>query len=167
MYLNYRQLKAARYVLNLGVADIGSLIETSRTTISKLENNVITLSEMRLSDRRNTILQEFFKKNSIVFYNNHSISLSTPHNINFPEECNDNLTRFQLRAARTILNKTQAELAKIVKISPAVIKTAESYSNSTFLNPKDTSTIFRLIDTFLKEGLTFPNTLSVDFKKIS
>ena len=164
MYLNHRQLKAARCVLNLRVLDIGKLIETSRTTISKLENNIITLSEMRLSDRRNTILIEFFKQNSIGFCSNYSINfINDTHS---QTEDTDGITRFQLRAARSILNKTQSELAEIMQVPPSTIKTAESYNNDTFFSPKDYPIVPCLIDTFLKEGLFFPNSFSVDFKKL-
>ena len=98
MYLNHIQLKSARCALNLGVRDIGLLIQTSRTTISKLEQNTINISNMRLADRRNLILQEFFKKNKIVFPDSYSIELDCFNgNISTAPLGVEAMTRFQLR----------------------------------------------------------------------
>ena len=167
MYLNHIQLKAARCVLNLRVRDIGLLIEVSRTTISKLENNIIKISEMRLSDRRNTILQEFFKKHCISFPNDHSIIFSSPDHIISKQVSNkNNFTRFQLRAARTALNKTQLELANAINVSPSIIKQAEKHNNQDILKFKDNTTIAHLLNIFMQEGIEFSGIFSIDFKKL-
>lgn len=165
MYLNDIQLRSARCVLNLGVRDIGLLIQTSRTTISKLENNIIKLGSMRLADRRNTILQEFFKKSGVIFPNEHSITFS-PLEASLIENqvLNNSLTRFQLRAARTILNKTQIELASLIKVLPSVIMYAENLPNESYIKPKNNAVITNLLNIFTKHGITFPDAFSVIFK---
>jgi DNA-binding XRE family transcriptional regulator len=163
MYLNFLQLKAARNALNLGVRDVGNLIQTSRTTISKLENNVIKIDNMRLSDRRNIILCEFFKKEGITFPNEYSIAFSSTHNI-YQNHSKETLTRFQLRVARVVLNKTQIELAALAGISPYIIEHAELFPNNHFIKTKDDMTIHSLLKLFTKHQIHFPDSFSVVFK---
>jgi transcriptional regulator with XRE-family HTH domain len=163
MYLNFLQLKAARHALNLGVRDIGDLIETSRTTISKLENNIIKIENMRLAHRRNIILHEFFKKKGITFPNEKSISFSHPNNISQQDSSSHTLTRFQLRVARVILNKTQKELACLANISPYIIEHAELFPNKHFIKTKDDMTIHNLLNLFAKHQIHFPDSFSISF----
>lgn len=168
MYLNHIQLKSARCALNLGVRDIGLLIQTSRTTISKLEQNTINISNMRLADRRNLILQEFFKKNKIVFPDSYSIELDCFNgNISTAPLGVEAMTRFQLRISRIIFNKTQAELAKLVCVAPSVIKKAESYSNQFLLKADNLSVVGDLLNLLKKEGLEFPSPYLVLFRNFS
>lgn len=165
MYLNFLQLKAARYALNLGVRDIGSLIQTSRTTISKLENNIIKIDDMRLSNRRNIILCEFFKKEGVIFPSEHSIAFSPSNNISQQNLSSGTLTRFQLKVARVILNKTQIELATLADISPYIVEHAELFPNNHFIKTKDDTVIHSLLNLFTKYQIHFPNSFSVVFKK--
>ena len=168
MFLNHIQLKSARCALNLGVRDIGLLIQTSRTTISKLENNTINISNMRLADRRNLILQEFFKKNQIVFPSSYSVELSCINGNSSTATLNGEvITRFQLKISRIILKKTQAELAKLVCVAPSVIKKAESYNNQFLLKANNLNIVSDILNLLKKEGLEFPSLYSVLFKNFS
>jgi DNA-binding XRE family transcriptional regulator len=164
MYLNYIQLKVARCVLNLGVRDIGALIQTSRTTVSRLENNIVKLCDMKLADRRNIVLHEFFKKNGVIFPNEHVVTFCPSNNIIQKNNHSCILTRFQLRAARIIINKTQAELAKIATIHPSIIIYAENQANEDCINPKDSRVIPNLITIFQQYGVNFPSNFSIIFK---
>lgn len=166
MYISYLQLKVARYVLNLGVRDIGSLIQTSRTTISKLENNIIKIGEMRLSDRRNTVLVEFFKKNGVIFPDYNCITFCPFNNIVQRPNSNHSMTRFQLRAARTILNKTQDELADLLNINSSIISYAENLPNEAYINPKNVLLISSLISLFHQYKIYFPTDLSITYKSV-
>lgn len=168
MYLNHIQLKSARCALNLGVRDIGSLIQTSRTTVSKLENNIINLSNMRLGSRRNVILKEFFKKHKIVFPDSYSIELHPfSKDIKFSKLENQTLTRFQFKIARIIMNKTQSEIADQVHVSSSVIKKAESYDNQTLLTSNNISSIPYLLNILKEAGLEFPSPNLVVFQNFS
>lgn len=169
LYLNHIQLKAARCVLNLGVREIGLLIQTSRTTISKLERNRISISNMRLANKRNIILQEFFNKNYVSFPNNHSIALSCINNIDNYRSATQTIasTRFQLRASRIIINKTQADLASMVQVAPSVIKKVESYRNNDLLQAEGDSVVCNLLNLFRTKGLEFPTPYLVSFKNFS
>jgi DNA-binding XRE family transcriptional regulator len=164
MYLNYLQLKAARHALNLGVRDIGNLIQTSRTTISKLENNIIRIDDMRLSDRRNIILCEYFKKEGILFPSEHSIVFSPLNNISQENLSSPSLTRFQLRVGRVILNKTQIGLATLADVSPYIIEYAELFPNEHFIKTTDDMVIHNLLNLFMQYQIHFPNASSVVFK---
>jgi len=168
MYLNHIQLKSARGALNLGVRDIGLLIQTSRTTVSKLEHNTINILTMRLAKRRNVILKEFFKQNKIVFPNSYSIELIHFNDYNRFEPLSiEAITRFQLKVSRIIFNKTQADLAKIVGVSPSLIKKAESYSNQFLLKADNLKAVFDLLNLFKKEGLEYPSPYLVSFQNFS
>ena len=162
MYINHIQLKAARCLLNLGVREIGLFIQTSRTTISKLENNIIKLSEMRLGDRRNKILCEFFKKEGITFPNAYTLNFSpkifSVLDDNFK---NTTLTNLQLKASRVILNKTQLELAKEFNINVGFINRYEKKQTNDLL------TISTLKNKLEERGIHFPNKFSITFENIS
>ncbi|MDC0864802.1 hypothetical protein OAP56_02515 [Rickettsiaceae bacterium] len=167
MYLSHTQLKAARSALNLGVRDIGLLIQASRTTVSKLEHNKINISDMRLAERRNIILLEFFKKNKITFPSHCSIEFSCPNNDESAGSLSkDFITRFQLRVSRVILKKTQDDLAKVLSTSPSLIKKSESESNQFFFTQSNLKITAGLLSLFKKEGLEFPAPFLVSFSKL-
>jgi transcriptional regulator with XRE-family HTH domain len=165
MYLNYQQLKAARVALNLGVREIGSLIETSGTTISKLENNLILLSDMRLGTRRNEILKEFFLQNYITFPDSNIISFSS--NLPLEKNTNTSITRFQLRTARVLSKLTQSGLASLILSTSSLIMYYEKQKNDTTINPKDPRIIYNLINIFKEKSIILSSPNTVSFEKNS
>jgi len=122
---------------------------------------------MRLAERRNVILLEFFKKNKITFPNHYSIEFSCPENDKSVESLSkDFITRFQLRVSRVILKKTQDDLAKILSTSPSLIKKSESKDNRFFFTPNNLKITANLLNLFEKEGLEFPSPFLVSFLKL-
>lgn len=164
MYLNHFQLRSARCVLDLGVREIAVLIGTNRTTISAIENNVIHLQDLQLAERRNNILIEFFKQNNIYFSNNYSISLNSPSLAE--NNKNNTLTRFQLKAARAIINESRSVFNSSIKLNRGIIEYAETFANEEYIKPKDPSVILTIINKFKQHGVIFPNNFSVTFKKL-
>lgn len=164
MYLNHFQLRSARYVLNLGVREIAVLIGTNRTTISQIENNVMPLQNLLLSERRNHILVEFFKQNNIYFENNYSISLNYP--LLDTNNENNTLTRFQLKAARAIIDESRSVFNSSLNLNRGIIEHAETFANEKFIKPKDPNVVLSIINKFKQHGILFPNNFSVTFKKI-
>jgi len=166
-FINYIQLKSARCVLNLGVRDIGELIGTSRTTISKIENNLLSPSQLRLAERRNNILETFFKKNSIFFPNYYTISThNNSDNTQTVSQQKNVLTRFQLRVARTIINNTILEFSTSIGEKRGIIEYAESLTNNTYISPKNNQIINKIKLAFKQHGIEFPDNFTVTFKKI-
>ena len=157
MYLNNIHLKLARNLLGIGVREIGDLIHTSRTTVSKLENNIINLLDMKLGNRRNTILNEFFKKKGIIFSNAYSLRLNPS---NFPHSSNSILTCYQIKGARIILNKTQADISKEFKIGISIIRRLENNQPA-----NNTATVY-LKRIFEQNGIKFPDKYSITFKSL-
>lgn len=156
MYLNNIHLKLARNLLNIGVREIGELIHTSRTTVSKLENNIIKISDMKLGNRRNAILKEFFNKKGVVFSNSYTLELNPQ---NFPPN-NSILTCYQIKGARTILKQTQADLSNKTQIGISIIRRLENKQcdNSQFIT--------HLKTTFEQLGINFPDKNTITFKTL-
>jgi DNA-binding XRE family transcriptional regulator len=162
-YINYLQLRSARSVLNLGVRDIGSIIGVSRMTISKLERNTATLERLKHGKSRNNTLVWFFKKKNIIFPNNYTICDSSIINTDPPT---NNLTRFQLRAARIIIDENRVAFSSIIGIERGILEYAESLNNPEYINPRDNSLNQKIKDKFSQYGIKFPNNNSVTFKKL-
>jgi len=157
MYLSNIHLRTARHLLNIGVREIGILISASRTTVSKLENNIISLSDMKLGTRRNIILHEFFKKHGICFPNLYTLKL---HPKKFAYLNNTSLTCYQIKSARIILNKTQNELASEAEIGISILRRLEnkqSFNNIAINNLKNI---------FEEYGILFPDKFSIVFKTL-
>lgn len=157
MYLNNIHLRVARSLLDIGVREIGLLIHASRTTVSKLENNIISLSNMKLGDRRNIILNEFFKKNGITFPDLYTLKL---HPEKFSRVSNSILTCYQIKAARITLNKTQEILATEAEIGISILRRLENNQST------NNQAIKRLKSIFEKKGIIFPDNFSITFKTL-
>jgi transcriptional regulator with XRE-family HTH domain len=158
--INHYQLKIAKGILNLGVRDIGKLLNVNKSTVSNAE-----LGKTR----------DFFYKNSAAL-----IDFFTKNNISFPTEysirCNEkvislkstdikNITRFQLKSARLLLSLSQRNLAKEICVTERVIIRFESIANNQFINPKNPLVINRLLDLFKNAGIYFPDETYVFFKE--
>ena len=160
--LTYIQLKLARNILDLGVRDIGSLLNLSKSTINKAE-----LGKTR----------DFFYKNSaflIDFFGQHDITFPTPYSIRLDTECKGNvvrsplnkcITKFQLKTARLILSYNQSNLALCLNTSKGVISRLELLENNYYINPRNTSLIDSIDSFFLQRGIDFVDPLYVFYKK--
>ena len=161
-YITYIQLRAARHVLNLGVRDIAKILKVSKATISKTE-----LGKTRdFLYKHSAALLEFFEHHNIFFPNEYVIRYHiNPEIIDKIQKYNYGLTRFQLRAARYILNINQTEIANIINVDKGIITRAEQLQNADFINPQDHSIVLKLINIFHERNIEFPDQLSVFYKK--
>ena len=155
------QLRAARQVLNIGVRDIAKLLKTSKSTISKAEQG----KTRDFFFKHSAALIDFFKKNNILFPNNHTICLAYPIEINSHANKSIKLTRFQLKSARCIMNLSQLNFSKLVGIDKGVLSRAELLDNIQFINPSDKTIINKIKDVFTEQNVEFPNPYSIFFKK--
>lgn len=159
MILNAFQLKAARSALNIGVREIGNIINVSRTTISVWENQRNFVS-IKTSQGNNTLIS-FFKENGIIFPSEKSIALD----INTSDK-SDLLSRFQIRVARVAMHLTQHELATLLEIPLLLLNYLEKQHNNVYISstPK-TIDEFVLRSFFEKHGILFPKDFCVHLEK--
>jgi len=161
-HITYVQLRAARHVLNLGVRDIAKILKVSKATISKTE-----LGKTRdFLYKHSAALLEFFERHNIFFPNEYFIRYHVNQEIiENIQKYDSGLTRFQLRAARYILNITQNKLAELINIDKGIITRAEQLQNTDFINPQDHLIVLRLKNLFQEHNVEFPDQLSVFYKK--
>ncbi|OZG31339.1 hypothetical protein [Rickettsia endosymbiont of Culicoides newsteadi] len=159
MILNTFQLRTARSVLNIGVREIGSIINVNRTTISVWENQRNFVS-IKNSQDNNTLIK-FFKENGIIFPGEKSIALdiNTSNKLNL-------LSRFQIRVARVAMHLTQQELATLLEIPLLLLNYLEKQHNNVYISstPK-TINEFVLRSFFEKNGICFPKDFCVHLEK--
>jgi len=161
-YITHIQLRVARHILNLGVRDVAKILKVSKATISKTE-----LGKTRdFLYKHSAALLEFFERHNIFFPNEYFIRYHINQEIIENVQKDDiGLTRFQLRAARYILNINQHKLAELINIDKGIITRAEQLQNTDFINPQDRAIVLRLKDMFQKHNIDFPDQLSIFYKK--
>ena len=161
-YITYIQLRAARHALNLGVRDIAKILKVSKATISKTE-----LGKTRdFLFKHSAALLEFFEHHNIFFPNEYCIRYhANPEITEKIQQFDSGLTRFQLRAARHILNVSQNELADLVNIDKGIITRAEQLLNTDFINPQDYAIVLNLRKVFQQRNIDFSDQLSIFYKK--
>jgi len=123
------QLRVSRSILDLGIRDIGSLLNTSRTTVYIWENKP-NLSYINIKPDDLNCLKYFFEQKNIFFPDERTINLY--QNTLIPINKNT-LTRFQLKAARIALRLSQSELANYIGVLQQVIARAEILDNKEFV----------------------------------
>lgn len=156
------QLRAARQVLNIGVRDLEKLLKVSKSTISKAEHG-----KTRDFFFKNTpALLDFFEKNKIIFPNEYSIRLDCPikRMLLSNNECMQ-LTRFQLKSARCIMNLSQRSFSELVGFDKNILSRADLLDNTQFVSPSDKTIIKKIIEVFAKHGIEFYDPHSIFFKK--
>lgn len=156
--ITYLQLRAARQSLNIGVRELAKLLKVSKGVISKAEQN----KTRDFFFKYNAALTDFFQKNNITFPNEYTIRFHSNDPLNIEEQ---KITRFQLKAARNILNISQLQLACNIKIDKGVISRAELLDNTSIINPSDQNVILKLYNYFSKCNIEFPDPLCIFFKK--
>ncbi len=156
-YLSYIQLRAARSVLNLGIRDIAEFLTVGKSTINKVE-----LGKTRdFLHKHSAALTDFFTKNNIVFPTEYSIKYTIPPT----HQENKSITRFQLKAARVVLNTSQLSFSQIINTSKSLISRAELLPNETYIKSINPQTILRIKDVFLQHGIELHEPNSIFFKK--
>lgn len=159
--MEYIQLRVARQILNFGVRDIAKVLRVSKATISKAE-----LGKTRyFLHKQGPALLDFFKLHNIIFPNEYYIRYCVDNTVKRETQPHNTLTRFQLRAARCIMNLTQHELSKYIHIHEGIIARAERFKNTDYIKPQDNSIILKLRFFFSKHNIIFPDYTSVFYKK--
>jgi transcriptional regulator with XRE-family HTH domain len=158
-YITYIQLRATRHVLNLGVREIAKILKVSKATISNTE-----LGKTRdFLYKHSAALIDYFALHNISFPNEYSIRYNNSSLIVRSES--HILTRFQLKAARHILNINQLELAKSINVDRNVISRAEQLDNELSITFHDQTNLQKLKVWFQEHNIEFPDQLSIFFKK--
>jgi len=155
------QLRTARSVLGLGVRDIGTYIDLSRSTISKIERKNIN-SILNITEKQNIILIKIFNDKGVFFPDTNTISCG-----NKGHTCNQFLTRFQLRGSRAILALSQRELSENLCIEKNILNYLENLSNDSYIATIEEHRLIinsKLKNYFYKNNITFPNehTISIN-----
>ena len=155
------QLRVARSVLGLGVRDIGVYIDLSRSTISKIERKEI-ITDLDIKEEQNTILVKIFNDKGVYFPNENSISYEKKS-----KNCNNYLTRFQLRGGRAILGLSQRELSENTRIEKNVLNYLENLPNTSHIYKAEEAhndVNSKLKDFFYKHNIYFPtkNTIKIN-----
>ena len=151
------QLRVSRSILDLGIRDIGNLLNTSRTTVYIWENKP-NLSYINTKTDSPNCLKTFFEQKNIFFPDERTINLYQKTLIPINK---NTLTRFQLKAARIALRLYQSELANYIGVLQQVIARAEILDNKEFVRIKNKEAIAKLLKFFQSNGVYFPNNLSI------
>ncbi len=167
--INHIQLRAARHALNMGTRDIAKMLGVANSTISyherlKLGEKAFNKFMLEHSDQ----LISFFTENNIIFPDSYSIELKISDDIlNALPKTGGQMTRFQLRVARYVLNISQVELSKLSGISEYTINTHERKKNSELLytHKKEEPTELKYKQWFLSHGIEFVGNFKVIFKE--
>ena len=163
-YINYIQLRAARHVLNLGVRDLAKVLKVSKATISKTE-----LGKTRdFLYKHSAALIDFFFIHNITFPNEYCIRYHPTVSVDVLNIVDDNglfISRFQLRAARHILNISQEELAERINIKKTIITTAELLQNNEYVLTNNIPAATCLKTFFKLNNIEFSDKSSIVFKK--
>ncbi len=170
--INNIQLRAARHAVGLGVREIAELLGVASSTASNQENEVYGKKACdEFMNLHSAKLIDYFKnKHDIVFPNESSIELNVSKEVlnNLPKEGGE-LTRFQLRCARCVLNISQAELSKNTGISLFLLKRKESKKNIELLyryKPEEKAEV-DLKQWFENHGLVFIEKFTINFENFS
>ena len=160
--MEYIQLRVARQILNLGVRDIANVLRVSKAIISKAE-----LGKTRdFLHKYSPALLEFFKSHNVIFPNECCVRYCINETFEKDVQPSNSLTRFQLKAARCIMNLKQYELSKLINIDTGIISRAEQLKNTDYIKPQDKSIILKLHELFLNHNINFPDPVSIVYKKV-
>jgi transcriptional regulator with XRE-family HTH domain len=161
--ITYIQLRAARQVLNIGVREVAKLLKVSKATISNAEQN----KTRDFFFKHSAALIDFFEKNNIIFPNEYTIRFDSNKQSTHISEVyiQKNINRFQLKAARCILNYSQQKLALTAKIDKGIISRSELLGNLVTIKTSDKKVEERLKNVFYDNNIEFINPYSIFFKK--
>lgn len=155
------QLRAGRSVLGIGVRELGNCLGVSGAAISLWEHKDAN-NNLKTSDYNIILLKKFFEQREVFFPDEKTISLNPAL---IKQNSENTLTRFQLRASRSILNLSQAELANFTGVSAQLIARAERLNNKEFIRPKEAEVITKIRLWFENHGIYFTNNLSLSISQ--
>ncbi|MDC0865221.1 hypothetical protein OAP56_04675 [Rickettsiaceae bacterium] len=152
------QLKSARSVTGVEVRELALYLGVSRTIVSRWEKQR-PLDSIKTKKASPESLVFFFSQHHILFPDENSICFDSKED---SEMHSSHLTRFQFRAARSILDLTQTDLASATNSSRKIVNYLETFDNKALLAPRNKDiddSVFRQF--FESKGITFPYNLSV------
>lgn len=152
------QLRAARAVANIKLQEIGNALGLTKAAISKWEHKS-NFASLKTSHENILILKKMFEKYNIFFPDINSIAL----NEFIGEQKPEGLTRFQLKAARAILNISQEQLAQYLSLSKQTIRRAELPKKNRYIRPSNPETPAMLKNFFGSKNIIFKDNNTISF----
>ncbi len=168
--INNIQLRAARYAADLAAKDVAKLIGVATRTIGNYENKRLgSKAEKIFFKKYSEKLIKFFEdKHNIIFPDSCSIELKVSEEVlkNLPQEGGE-LTRFQLRCARCMLNISQATLSKCTGFSERLLSQKEVKNNEEllYISQPNGEVESVLQKWFFYHGIEFIDKFKIKFKK--
>lgn len=155
------QLKAARSVTRIEVREIALYLGVSRTIISRWEKQP-ALNFIKTKKASPQSLLFFFKQHKISFPDNSTIHFDSK----LTNKNSIHLTRFQLRASRSILDLTQQELALQTNTSRSVVNYLETQNNEILLDTTNKHVDDLTFKKFFEDkGIVFPDNFTISIEK--
>ena len=150
------QLKATKAVLDLTAKEIANAIGIHQGTLVRL-GLTSNLEFLKCNAKNIILLRKFFESRGILFPNENTLSLKTTIT---PIPITNQLTRFQLKAARVVSELTQEELSYYIKVSSSTISILEKFKNLEYI--KSTKINIVLLKKYFEHlGIMFPNDFSI------
>ena len=168
--INNIQLRAARHAVGLGVREIGKLIGVGASTVGNHERVGVSkkAAEAFFVEHSKQLIHFFKEKHNIIFPDYCSIEFQASPEVleNLPKEGGE-LTRFQLRCARCMLNISQNTLSKYTGIGEKLLAHKELKKNEELLYMiQSNGEVEQLLQKwFFYHGIKFQNKYCVKFKK--
>jgi DNA-binding XRE family transcriptional regulator len=150
------QLKAARGALKLTTIDLCQYIDINRFTIANLEKTPNT-EFLKCHTVTLKALEDFFKKNNILFLDNFSVTLNLEKPYAMVKK---QLTVFQLRAARAALKLTFKQLAALIDTNASSLSNLEQDELTNYITSSSIN-IDSLRTFFIKNNIIFPDDITV------
>ena len=134
--INNIQLRAARHAVGLGVREIAKLLGVASSTVNNYETKRLgdEPTERFFKQHSKQLILFFKEKHNIIFPDYCSIEFQASPEVleNLPKEGGE-LSRFQLRCARCMLNISQNTLSKYTGIGERLLSHKENKKNEELL----------------------------------
>lgn len=157
MILTGFQFRAARHALNLTFTQLHKNTGILRGVLTRLENTIPNLEEIKCSAQDAEILLNYFNNNKLIFPDQNTIVLDMDIE---PKPIENNLTRFQFIVARTALKLTQDKLSNAINITKSVISEYDKKLNTEYIISRYLY-LDSIIKFFIERDLLFLSNLSV------
>ena len=138
------QLRGARYILGIGVREIGGYLNLSRTKISNIENQDID-HNLNITSEQNDLLLRLFNDKGIEFPDSSRMRLKNQSDLH-----DNSISRFQLRGGRTILGLSQKTLADALNLKKSDLYYLENLENSFLITDNAKSADANSIELFFR-----------------
>lgn len=152
------QLRAAIASTKLFTKEISEIINLHQVTLLRLKRTP-NLEYLNCHSKNFLKLEDFFRKQSIIFPEIHKIKLISD-NFKLIRTGHPVITRFQLVVARTATGLTQLELSNQIGISSATLSSLENLENEEFIYSKKVKV--SLLKSFFEHlGIVFEDNFTI------